>query len=255
MLDAEKKRRILYRIAACDNDPEDLANLKSCLKEYFDSHPNIDVQVDSFLRGGELKSFVEKRELHDLYLLDVMMPEIDGIALGRLIREQSSDVPIIYITSSRDFAFDAYGVSAMRYITKPIHKKMLYEALDEVYIKYRFRPRHILPLKEGSEILLIAAEDIMYVENQLRNAIYTMFDGKKITCTRMLGTFEEAVAPLPENPDFIQPHKSFFVNMKYIKIFGSDSITMDDGKLVPVNQKRLPSVRKTYLAYLSAITG
>jgi len=43
--------------------------------------------------------------------------------------------------------------------------------------------------------------------------------------------------------------------MKYIKSFGSGSITMDDGKLVPVNQKRLPAVRKTYLAYLSAITG
>ena len=245
----------MYKIAACDNDPADLGELERCLKEYFEGHPNIDAHVDSFLRGDELKSRIAKRDLHDLYLLDVMMPETDGITLGRLIREQSSEVPIIYITSSRDFAFDAYGVSALQYITKPIHRKMLYEALDEVYLKYRFRPRHILPLKTSGEILLVAAEDIMYVENQLRDAIYTMFDGKKAVCSRMLGTFEEAVAPLPENPDFIQPHKSFFVNMKYIKSFGSGSITMDDGKLVPVNQKRLPAVRKTYLAYLSAITG
>lgn len=245
----------MYRIAACDNDPADLGELERCLKEYCEGHPNIDAQVDSFLFGSELKGKIGKRELHDLYLLDVMMPETDGIAQGRLIREQSSGVPIIYITSSRDFAFDAYGVSALQYITKPIRQKMLYEALDEVYLQYRFRPRHILPLKTGGEIQLVAAEDIMYVENQLRNAIYTMFDGKKAVCSRMFGTFEEAVAPLPDNPDFIQPHKSFFVSMKYIRVFGSDSLTMDDGKLVPVNQKRLPAVRKIYLDYLSAITG
>lgn len=245
----------MYKIATCDNDPADLGEIKRYLRNYFEGHPNIDVQFDSFLHGNELKSKIVNRDLYDLYLLDVMMPETDGIALGRLIREQSSDVPIIYITSSKDFAFDAYGVSALQYITKPIQRKMLYEALDMVYIKYRFRPRHILPLKTGNEILLVAAEDIMYVENQLRDAIYTMSDGKKAICTRMFGTFENAVAPLSENPDFIQPHKSFFVNMRYIRIFGSDSITMDDGKIIPVNQKRLPAVRKAYMAYLTTITG
>lgn len=241
----------MYRIAICDNDGVDLGIIERSVKKYFSEHPQIEVTIKTFLYSYDLKLELENRRKYDLYLLDIMMPEVDGISLGRIIRENTSTTPIVFITSTKEMAYEAFGLNALQYITKPINEAKLQGVLDFAYSLYKNRPQTILTIKAVQGIIKIAQEDIMFVENDLRTAVYHMADGSVYRCSRRSGSFEKAIYPLNTSESFVQPHKSYFVNLKFIKFFQDSLITMDDDTVIPVNQHRMTNVRKIYLEYLS----
>ena len=58
------------------------------------------------------------------------MADKTGIDIGSLIRRTGGQSVIIYITSSDEFALEAYHVRAVRYLLKPIKAELFFEALD-----------------------------------------------------------------------------------------------------------------------------
>ena len=81
---------------------------------------------------------VIKREAVELILLDIMLPEIDGMILCKMIR-QHSDVPIIMLTAKDDYIDKILGLElgADDYVTKPFHKRELIARINAVYRRYR----------------------------------------------------------------------------------------------------------------------
>lgn len=81
---------------------------------------------------------VINREAVELILLDIMLPEIDGMTLCKMIR-QHSDVPIIMLTAKDDYIDKILGLElgADDYVTKPFHKRELIARINAVYRRYR----------------------------------------------------------------------------------------------------------------------
>lgn len=241
----------MYSIAICDNDRFDLSILLQNVESWFNQHKETDWKITPFLQVDELINMIDKGKHFDLYLLDIMMPNTNGVELGRLIRKKDYDTPIIYITSYPDFALEAYGIHALRYITKPINIKELYSALDLAYIILCNQSANTILIKENGSITSVIIDDIMYVENSVRNTIYTLNNNKQIINVRRTGYFEQALGPLLEIPYFIQTHKSFFINLKYVNSLHSNIVIMDDNKKIPISRKHLSSVRTSYLDFIS----
>lgn len=241
----------MYSIAICDNDRFDLSILLQNVESWFNQHKETDWKITPFLQVDELINMIDKGKHFDLYLLDIMMPNTNGVELGRLIRKKDYDTPIIYITSYPDFALEAYGIHALRYITKPINIKELYFALDLAYIILCNQSANTILIKENGSITSVIIDDIMYVENSVRNTIYTLNNNKQIINVRRTGYFEQALGPLLEIPYFIQTHKSFFINLKYVNSLHSNIVIMDDNKKIPISRKHLSSVRTSYLDFIS----
>lgn len=241
----------MYSIAICDNDRLDLSILSQNVESWFTQHKEIDWKITPFLQVDELINMINKGKHFDLYILDIMMPNINGVELGRLIREKDYDTPIIYITSYPDFALEAYGIHAIRYITKPINIKELYSALDLAYIILCNQSTSTILIKENGSITSVIIDDIMYIENSVRNIIYTLNNNKQIISVRRTGSFEQALGTLLQIPYFIQTHKSFFINLKYVSTLHSNTVIMDDNKKIPISRKYLSSVRTVYLNFIS----
>jgi DNA-binding LytR/AlgR family response regulator len=68
--------------------------------------------VEKYSDALQLYARIKEKELADLYILDMIMPEKTGIELGNKLRQCGSEKGIIYITTSDEFAMDAYDVSA-----------------------------------------------------------------------------------------------------------------------------------------------
>ena len=102
----------MYNILICDDQPDIVSALKIYLKpeEY---------QLFEAANGAEALAIVEKEDIH-LILLDVMMPQMDGITATAKIRE-FSNVPIILLTAKSETEDKVLGlnVGADDYITKP----------------------------------------------------------------------------------------------------------------------------------------
>ena len=242
----------MFCIAICDDDTLDLEILRAGTEQWLKKNMGINGTVVLFRSSEELQTCIlDGKEHFNLYILDIKMKKPDGIQLGWMIRRKDTDVPIIYVTSALEFALDAYAVHAIRYLIKPLKMEELYSALDISHALYKIRPRHILIVNGEDAVTSIVMEEIMYIENNLRRITYTMYDRRTVESIRRGGSFESAIGSVVSDTSFIQPHKSFFVNMKYIQVLQSDVVLMDDGREIPIARRRLSEIQEKYIRFIS----
>lgn len=70
----------------------------------------------------------------DLAILDINMPEIDGIELGKKLRELQPKIVLIYVTGYEEYALDAYNIYAAAYLLKPFNKDDLLYAIESAVL-------------------------------------------------------------------------------------------------------------------------
>ena len=243
------------QIAVCDDRPEDMVLLHTGVDAWLANTPGLRGRVQEFASPAALCERLRHGASYDIYILDILMPEMDGISLGRMIRRGDSELPVIYVTSSTEYALDAFGIHAVGYIPKPVNRQELAAALQTAYTLHITRRREVISVRDGIQIAPVALEELLYVENSERKMNYVLSDGRHITNRRRGGSFESAVGPVAENKEFLQPHKSYFINMKYIRSLYSDHIVMDDGKDIPIARGKAPEIRRRYLAFLEEKGG
>ena len=120
----------MLRIAACDDEEKQLKQTACLVEDYLRSRPSLHGQVETFQSGCALLARAEDVGGFDLYILDILMPELSGIDTGRRLRALGKGGEIIYLTSSNDFAADSYDVRAFFYLLKPVNEGKLFQVLD-----------------------------------------------------------------------------------------------------------------------------
>ena len=113
------------KIIICDDSIEDLIKIEKLLQKFLESLEDTDVMVEKFTNPSRLYDKISQKELADIYILDMLMKEKTGIDIGSQLRKISNKNVILYITSSDDFALDAYRVHAARYLLKPDRKSVV----------------------------------------------------------------------------------------------------------------------------------
>ena len=128
-------------IAVCDDQTEELGSLTELIGAW-ETDRGTPVRVKSFRSAAELLD-AARHERFTLYLLDIMMPGLNGMDAAREIRGFDKAADIIFLTSSPGFAYDSYSVQALEYLLKPIRTKTLYPILDRLELRER-RPQERL---------------------------------------------------------------------------------------------------------------
>ncbi len=231
------------RIAICDDDPIELQNISAFIEEYFKSK-NLPFNCRSFSSSTELANTAPGE--FDLYLLDVLMPALNGIELAKEIRSFDRAAHIIFLTSSPEFAVESYSVKASNYLLKPVSTELLAASLDELLEEASLRQEKYVVLRSSIGIRKIRLSQIVYAEAQERRILYHLENGEVLECT---GRFSSVCEDLLKNREFFLPHRSFLVNMSYISTIGNTDIQMQTGQIIPLAQRRLVEIKEYYLAY------
>ena len=124
----------VYRIAICDDTQKDLESIGDLAESYIADRA-IDAEVMKYSHPNELIEESEKT-VFDCFLLDVYMPMMNGIEVGKELRKLGNKGEIIYLTTSDEFAVDAFTVQASNYLLKPVNKQIMNDALDRVFDKF-----------------------------------------------------------------------------------------------------------------------
>ena len=119
----------MLKIAFCDDETQETRRLEALLEEYAADRGQ-DFAHTSYQSPVELMAEVEKGTRFDIILLDVLMPGENGMAAAREIREYDSNVKIIFLTSSTEFAVESYAVDAWYYQLKPIRREDFFRLMD-----------------------------------------------------------------------------------------------------------------------------
>ena len=242
-------------IALCDNDEMDLQFLAALVRKYLAVHPELGVELRAFGSSAALKETLDAGADYCLFLLDILMPGLDGIEIGELIREKNETTPIIYTTSSGEYALSAFQNHALRYLVKPVQQTELFSALDFAFSLIGTGGGKSYTVKTREGLVCLPGKEIILVENKFRSALYSLSSGTSVKSVSIRGTFEEAVAPLPDDPDFTRPHKSYYVNMRYIHVLQPGVIVMDNGREISVSRSFSSQVSRDYLDFLSQEEG
>lgn len=239
------------RIAICDDTELDLKNLENLISLYSKQF-NVPITIEAFSDPRVLLNHIQyfKQDEFDLYFLDIIMGE-NGIDVASTIRKTNPDVPIVFTTSSKEYAIDAFKVRAYDYILKPISKTELFECLNKLNQTIKTALKNVFNIKiEDLSYVTINVNDISFIEQKDRRIVYHMTNNKTYTTTSIRGKFAEEIPFKFEMYNFINCHHSFVVNMNQIVSVDDYSFTMKNGDNIPISKRILKQVRDTYVKYL-----
>ncbi|MBQ8971136.1 MAG: response regulator transcription factor [Lachnospiraceae bacterium] len=205
------------------------------------------VHLSSFSSARELIYSLEVGERYDLYLLDVIMPEMDGITLGRTIRERDRDGAIVFLTSSPDFALQSYEVWPLQYLLKPINTEKLWQALDRAAVGKNKREEGVLVHTRSGDTFL-HFHDILYAERISRMIRYICRSGVVESVT-LIGSFREAVESLLEDDRFVLCGASFAVNLAELSLVDKTGAVMSTGIRLEMPRRAVSALRSSWMAY------
>ena len=98
-------------------------------------------EIHSFNRAKKALDWMKDHPC-DLALLDIRMPDMDGITMAKRIRELYPETEIVFVTAHAQYALDSWAVHPKGYLLKPVAKKDLQETLDYI-LSVRFPRRHV----------------------------------------------------------------------------------------------------------------
>jgi two-component system response regulator AlgR len=195
----------------------------------------------------------------DVVLLDIAMPEIDGMAVARAIArdpETSARMSIIFVTAFDSFAIEAFDLAAADYLLKPVSPERLARAIDRV----RERQGLATPVREPaqdfchefwvphrSELIRIAAQDIERIDAE-RDYMRLHLGARSYLLHMTISALEERLDPAL----FIRLHRSVIVRRDRIARFGHDKAGAWHADLVDGEQVR---IGRTYLNVAKAMAG
>lgn len=240
----------MLRIAICDDMPDQLTAIAEFTKEYIAAN-NLNASLRQFAHPDELMTACESEPFH-IYILDIVMPMMSGIDVGKEIRQRDKQAQIIYTTTEPSFALESFQANPINYLIKPLNQKKLFETLDLALTKLNVQDEAVVPIKTKEGIRVIKLSSIIFCEYTNHVVKYTLV-GKEILTTRSLKeSFSKHMIPLLKDKRFLQPHNSFVINITRVDTFSKNGFVMSCGNIIPISMKQYPSVRDTYMDYLLA---
>lgn len=239
------KGRIMIKVAFCDDDLSVLKEL-SVLMERYRVERNQDITYAAFHSPLELLSEVERGTRLDIIFLDVLMPGQDGISAAREIRKYDTSVKIIYLTSSSEYAVDSYEVGAYFYQLKPIWQESFYRLMDSVLRECRKNEKNSLILRCKTGITRLELDKLKYCEVTGRNLLLHKEDGEVLDS---VGKLDDLCEQLKDYECFVRCHRSYMINMDYVKSISNKAVILSDGTQIPIPHGKYSELKDKFFSY------
>ena len=216
----------MVKIAVCDDNVLQLDLMKELLSEYA-ADRSLEAEILPFTAGRELLQYVRANSGCDIYILDVVMPDINGFEAATTLRMLNDDGKIIFLTATHDYAVASYDVGAFYYMLKPIDGAKLYTVLDKATAEFRTADDVIFVKSDSGEVK-VKTKDILYVDIADRALSYHLADGTEVRGKTMRTSFREAVSTLTASGRFAFSSVSTAVNLACIESVNSSGIVLNN---------------------------
>ena len=235
----------MIKIAFCDDDMEVLHQINELLDRYRVER-NEDITYAAFQSPLELLTEIEKGIRPDILFLDVVMPGQNGMDVAKEIRQYDTNMKIIFLTSSPEFAVESYSVGAYFYQLKPIWEESFFRLMDAVLAECEKKKKNSLILRSKDGITRIDLQQLEYCEVLGRKLLFHLENGAVLESA---GSLDDLAGQLMQHSNFFRPHRSFLVNMEYIQNISSRSIKMVNDAEIPIPHGKCSEIKNTYMEY------
>lgn len=219
----------MLSIAVCDDEVVECCNMARKIKDILEEM-KIPCIVRQFWSGEKL---LQALEGFDIVFLDIIMRDLDGMKTAHIFRKKAFDKILIFVSSSREYVFEAYDVEAFQYLLKPVDEGKLKRVLQKAVLKTESRSQEFIILSRDRQKKKLFLDDIYYFEIKGRmvdvhgpEGIFTYYE--------QIGTLENRL----REKGFFRCHKSYLINLKYVERYNRQEVILENGKKIVIAKRR-----------------
>lgn len=229
----------------CDDQKNELETMKKIVSDYAGEHPDLFLAIQCFSNPFDMLDEMDRGGVPDIALLDICMPGVLGTEVAREIQSKSEDATdIVFLTTSSDFAVEAFSLHVNDYLTKPYTEKRLIDTLDRVIEKRR--RRLYVPVQCGNEIHRIDLYSVAYAEARNHSLEIHLKSGN---CLRTRMTLTELKELFQGVSGFVTVGASYIVNLRCVQRVLPTALEMTDGEAIPVPRRLRSEVKQQYFDF------
>lgn len=234
-------------VIICDDELECRQAIADAISAWADRdhHANA-VMIRTFSSSEDLLDAWERGLCIDMLFLDIQIPnEMDGMNVAKAIFQRDEQIPIAFVTNYSEYACEGYLVNALRYILKPVRQEAIDDCMRIAWNRWQLAQTESIRVETGKQVMLVPARSMICVESFRHEVIITTVSGETIEARGPISRYEAA---LPKGL-FGQCHKSYIVNVMYVRKLQKGMLTLVDGKTVPLGRKYAPDFSRLFHQY------
>lgn len=232
-------------IAICDDSKNELENISRIVSEYADAHSELTIKVSCFSNPLDMLDDMAKNGVPDIALLDICMPGILGTEIAKEIQSKSEDnTDIVFLTTSSDFAVEAFALHVNDYLTKPFKKERLVDTLDRLIEKRK--QQRLVPVTCGREIHSIDLYGVLYMESKNHNVEIYLKSGKSVKTHATLADMKSLFYGMN---GFITVGASYIVNLRRVQSILGSELVMSNGQSIPVPRRLRNDIKEQFFDF------
>lgn len=232
----------MYRVVICDDEATSL-QISQILTEQVLEEDGIEYEITTFEDMRVMtEALADEKAEYDVLLCDILAVGMNGIEAAKELRRLGEKLPIIFISSTAEYALDGYSVNALRYLQKPIDINKLREALQEAY--QSMRGSDVLKFQVADRFYKIPFEEIEYLESQGRDTDIITGDDKISVHMK----FSDVEKKLPADM-FLRCHRSYIINLAQAKDLARYRFLTKSGTEIPVSQLQYNETKRKFIKF------
>ena len=230
-------------IGICDDNAADVNKIRFALADV-----SPDIELRCFDSGGALLDEVRNGAAFDLVFLDIFLAGENGMETAGTLRERSPETEIVFCTTSRDYAVEAFRVQAADYLVKPCSEQDVVNVFARLMMKRRDQKPNAVLLQSGRELRIFNPGDVMKIESDRH---YTRLTAPNGTEQRVHMNYSDVAARFPES--FLELRRGLTVNMTHVIGVKGAVVTLTDGSSYTISKSKLDQVIGDYTRYISGV--
>lgn len=234
----------MIKVLVCDDDKMITDKVKHLLDDIQEQYSfELDIQI---YNGGQ--SVMKDNEAFDIAIVDIEMPDLDGLALSEELKRCNPDAIVLILTSFSDYLDSAMRIQVFRYLSKPIDQERFTKNFMEAIDYYKQISKQIV-VESGNEVLTIKTKDILYIENLKHGSVIATKYGDYKTNIKPQEWYEVINQP----NCFTFSHKSFLVNLQNVINFDKTTIhfqgSNDTVRIACISQRKYYDFKKAFFDF------
>lgn len=227
------------RIAICDDDQYDQEQILQTVQNV-----EMDAKIECFSDGASLIRAAKHPSPFEIVFLDIYMPNEDGMQIARTLQNVSPRTGLVFVTSSKDRALEAFSLATLHYLVKPITEGGVMEAMR------RLRALHpnlqdSISFNVGRNTQNVPLSQVCSLTSASHAVEIALKDG---TVFKVWTSLYELEQKLGRN--FLKINRGIIVNMDLVKEMHSESCIMANGQALYLAVRKRGAICAAYQDYL-----
>lgn len=238
-------------IAIADDRQQDQQAAEDYLFRFFSrQHPEVmeELHIFAFASAEELLAAFAPGKF-DMLLLDIYMADMTGMEAAEQVRLRDNQVPIVFLTTSREHLLEGYRVFAAGYLIKPLaeHPEDFMHTMEHIFPRLMEGEKR-LRVPQGGREVDVPIRKIIFVDINTQHNL-SLHLGETVVDTTL--PYARCQELLLQDSRFMECYHRVIINMDCVRHMGQDDFLMSDGTRVPISQRRKKEAKVAYMRYMA----